>query len=181
RIGVEGGDDGRLVAVEQRARGERRRPTRVDPAVQGEDQHRRLQARVLVELVEVAHGPRRIRRCGSTPVSWTDRDQEERMSIDVTDATFEAEVIERSTTVPVVVDLWAEWCGPCRTLGPIIEKVVDETQGKVVLAKVDVDANPMVSQAFRVQGIPAVHAVVDRRPVDSFVGAQPENVVRAFV
>lgn len=108
-------------------------------------------------------------------------EQEEPMSIDVTDATFEAEVIERSATVPVVVDLWAEWCGPCRTLGPILEKVVDETQGKVVLAKVDVDANPMVSQAFRVQGIPAVHAVVDRRPVDSFVGAQPENVVRAFV
>jgi putative thioredoxin len=103
------------------------------------------------------------------------------MSIDVTDATFEAEVIERSITTPVVVDLWAEWCGPCKTLGPILEKVVDATGGKVVLAKVDVDANPAVSQAFRVQGIPAVHAVRDRRPVDSFVGAQPEAVVQAFV
>ena len=103
------------------------------------------------------------------------------MSIDVTDATFEAEVIERSAVTPVVVDLWAEWCGPCKTLGPIIEKVVDETGGKVVLAKVDVDANPAVAQAFRVQGIPAVHAIKDRRPVDSFVGAQPEAVVRSFV
>ncbi len=103
------------------------------------------------------------------------------MSIDVTDATFEAEVIERSTTMPVVVDLWAEWCGPCKTLGPILEKVVDATEGRVLLAKVDVDTNPGVAQAFRVQGIPAVHAVKDRRPVDSFVGAQPESVVQAFI
>ena len=103
------------------------------------------------------------------------------MSIDVTDATFEAEVIERSTVTPVVVDLWAEWCGPCKTLGPILDKVIDATEGRVVLAKVDVDANPAVSQAFRVQGIPAVHAVKDRRPVDSFVGAQPEAIVQAFV
>jgi putative thioredoxin len=103
------------------------------------------------------------------------------MSIDVTDATFEAEVIERSATTPVVVDLWAEWCGPCKTLGPILETVIGETDGKVVLAKVDVDANPGVSQAFRVQSIPAVHAVVDRRPVDQFVGAQPEHAVREFV
>ena len=73
--------------------------------------------------------------------------------IDVTDATFEAEVIEKSKEVPVVVDLWAEWCGPCKTLGPILEKVIDATNGKVVLAKIDVDANPGVSQAFKVQSI----------------------------
>src|SRR3546814_11686380 len=95
------------------------------------------------------------------------------MSIDVTDATFATDVVERSKSVPVVVDLWAEWCGPCKTLGPIIEKVIAETDGKVVLAKVDVDTNPQVANAFQVQGIPAVHAVRDGRVVDSFVGAQP--------
>lgn len=103
------------------------------------------------------------------------------MSIDVTDATFPTEVVERSKQVPVVVDLWAEWCGPCRTLGPILEKVVDETAGKVVLAKVDVDANPQVAAAFQVQGIPAVFALRDGKVVDTFVGAQPEAQVRAFV
>ena len=77
------------------------------------------------------------------------------MVIDVTDATFQTEVIERSHTVPVIVDLWAPWCGPCRTLGPIIEKVVEATGGKVVLVKVDTDQNPAISQAFEVQSIPA--------------------------
>ena len=101
--------------------------------------------------------------------------------VDVSDATFEQEVIERSKQVPVVVDLWAEWCGPCKTLGPIIEKVIDETGGKVVLAKVDVDANPQVSRAFQVQSIPAVYALRDGKVVDGFVGAQPEAVVRKWV
>ncbi|MGI9576691.1 MAG: thioredoxin domain-containing protein [Microthrixaceae bacterium] len=100
---------------------------------------------------------------------------------DVTDATFQTAVIERSAAVPVVVDLWAEWCGPCKTLGPIIEKVVAETQGKVELAKVDVDANPQIANAFQAQSIPAVHAIVDGKVADSFVGAQPESVVREFV
>jgi len=103
------------------------------------------------------------------------------MSVDVTDATFGTEVMERSKSVPVVVDLWAEWCGPCRTLGPILEKVIGETGGKVVLAKVDVDSNPNIAQAFQVQGIPAVHALRDGRIVDGFVGAQPEATVRRFV
>jgi putative thioredoxin len=102
-------------------------------------------------------------------------------AIDVTDATFEAEVIERSAQVPVVIDLWAEWCGPCKTLGPIIEKVVDETGGRVVLAKVDVDANPQLSQALRVQSIPAVFVAKDRKLFQGFIGAQPEEVVRQFV
>jgi putative thioredoxin len=100
---------------------------------------------------------------------------------DVTDATFGTAVMERSMTVPVVIDLWAEWCGPCKTLGPIIEKVVEETNGAVELAKVDVDANPQISQAFKVQSIPAVYAIVEGKIVDTFIGAQPESVVRAFV
>lgn len=103
------------------------------------------------------------------------------MSIDVTDATFPTEVVERSKTVPVVVDLWAEWCGPCKQLGPILEKVIGETAGKVVLAKVDVDTNRQTADAFQVQGIPAVFALKDGRIVDQFVGAQPEAAVREFV
>lgn len=101
--------------------------------------------------------------------------------VDVTDATFETEILERSDQVPVVVDLWAPWCGPCRTLGPILEKVIDETQGKVVLAKVNTDENPGLSQMFQVQGIPAVYAVKDRTVISHFVGAQPEATVRQFV
>jgi len=103
------------------------------------------------------------------------------MSIDVTDATFPADVVERSRQVPVVVDLWAEWCGPCKTLGPILEKVIDETGGKVLLAKVDVDTNQQTAAAFQVQGIPAVYALRDGKVVDGFVGAQPEAAVREFV
>jgi putative thioredoxin len=103
------------------------------------------------------------------------------VSIDVTDTSFQADVLDRSAANPVVVDLWAPWCGPCRTLSPILEKVIDETDGKVVLAKVNVDENPQVSQAFRVQGIPAVYAVADGKVVSGFVGAQPETAVRQFI
>lgn len=103
------------------------------------------------------------------------------MAIDVTDATFQTEVIERSATTPVVVDLWAPWCGPCRTLGPILEKVIDETAGQVVMVKVNVDENPGISQAFGVQSIPLVVALKDGQPVDGFLGAQPEAAVRTFV
>jgi len=101
--------------------------------------------------------------------------------VDVTDATFETEMLERSDQVPVVVDLWAPWCGPCRTLGPILEQVIGETDGKVVLAKINTDENPQLSQMFQVQGIPAVYALKDRKVVSQFVGAQPESVVRQFV
>jgi len=103
------------------------------------------------------------------------------MAIDVTDATFQTEVIDRSHQVPVIIDLWAPWCGPCRTLGPIIEKVVDATAGKVVLVKVDTDQNPAISQAFEVQSIPAVFAMKDGKVVDGFIGAQPEHTVQQFV
>lgn len=101
--------------------------------------------------------------------------------IDVTDDTFETDVLDRSTQVPVVIDLWAPWCGPCRTLGPILEKVVDATDGRVELTKVNVDENPRVSATFRVQSIPAVFAVKDRNVVDAFIGALPEEQVAEFV
>jgi putative thioredoxin len=102
-------------------------------------------------------------------------------AIDVTDATFEAEVLARSDSVPVVVDLWAPWCGPCRTLGPIIEKVVDDTAGRTVLAKINIDENPRAAQTFQVQSIPAVFAIRDRKIVNGFIGAQGESAVKAFV
>lgn len=101
--------------------------------------------------------------------------------VDVSDATFETEVLERSQSTPVVVDLWAPWCGPCRTLGPIIEESVDATGGKVVLVKVNVDENPGVSQAFRVQSIPAVYAMKEGKVVDGFVGAYPKEEIDRFV
>jgi putative thioredoxin len=103
------------------------------------------------------------------------------MAIDVTDATFQTEVIDRSATTPVVVDLWAPWCGPCTTLGPILDKVVGETDGQVVLVKVDIDQNPAIAQAFRVQSIPMVVAFDNGQPVDAFMGAQGEHEVREFV
>ncbi|MFS0732841.1 tetratricopeptide repeat protein [Microbacterium sp. 1P10UB] len=97
--------------------------------------------------------------------------------MDVTDETF-PQVLELSRTVPIVVDLWAEWCGPCKQLSPILERVVTELAGRVVLAKVDVDANPQLSQAFRAQSIPMVVALVAGQPVPLFTGAVPEAQVR---
>jgi putative thioredoxin len=100
--------------------------------------------------------------------------------IDVTEATFKDEIIDRSFAVPVVVDLWATWCGPCKTLSPILERLAGEYAGRLVLAKIDVDANPQVSQAFRVQSIPTVVAVIMGQVVPLFTGALPEPQVRAF-
>ena len=100
---------------------------------------------------------------------------------DVTDATFATAVVERSHTVAVVVDLWAPWCEPCKTLGPILEQVVAATDGAVELAKVNVDESPQTAQAFQVQGIPAVYAMRDGKVVDGFVGAQGEAAVAEFV
>ena len=101
--------------------------------------------------------------------------------MDVTDQTFQADVLERSATVPVVVDLWAPWCGPCTTLGPMLEKAVADTGGAVELVKVNVDENPRIAEAFQVQSIPAVFAISNGQVVDQFIGALPEAQVSAFV
>lgn len=103
------------------------------------------------------------------------------MALDVTDDTFQTEVVERSMHTPVIVDLWAPWCGPCKTIGPILEQIIDATDGKVVLAKVNVDENPGVNEAFQVQSIPAVYAMSGGQVVDGFVGAYPADVIQEFV
>jgi putative thioredoxin len=94
---------------------------------------------------------------------------------------FMVDVVEASKTVPVLVDFWAPWCGPCKTLGPILEKIVREAKGKIKLVKIDIDQNPDVATQMRVQSIPAVFAFVDGRPVDGFMGALPESQIKQFI
>jgi putative thioredoxin len=101
--------------------------------------------------------------------------------IDVTEETFNTEVAARSRTTPVIVDLWADWCGPCKQLSPVLEKLANEAAGAWVLAKIDVDANPRLAQAFQAQSIPMVVAIVGGQMVDAFLGAMPEAQVRQWL
>ncbi len=101
--------------------------------------------------------------------------------VDVTDSTFMNEVVQASRETPVIVDFWAPWCGPCKTLGPILEQAVAAANGKVRLAKIDIDKNPMVASQMRIQSIPAVYAFVDGQPVDGFMGAVSPGEVNDFV
>ena len=103
------------------------------------------------------------------------------MAIDVDEAGFEQAVIERSRSVPVLVDFWAEWCGPCHMLAPVIERAVAATDGAVELVKIDIDANPGIARRYGIQGIPNVKAFRDGELVDEFTGAQPPAVVERFV
>jgi putative thioredoxin len=100
---------------------------------------------------------------------------------DIGQKEFMAEVIDASKTVPVIVDFWAPWCGPCKTLGPMLEKAVAATKGKVKMVKVDIDKNQAIAQQMRIQSIPAVYAFKGGRPIDGFVGALPESQIKQFV
>ena len=128
-----------------------------------------------------ASAQRRQRAAEQGPAAGGQAGEQSGLIIEVTDETFNTDVVARSRSVPVVLDLWAEWCGPCKQLGPILEKLAIEANGAFVLAKVDVDANPQLSAALQVQSIPMVVAVVAGQVADGFLGAIPESQVREWL
>lgn len=101
--------------------------------------------------------------------------------IEVNDKDFQEKVVEQSNKIPVVADFWADWCGPCRALGPVLEKLVKEYEGKFILAKVNVEEAQLVSQMFEIRGIPAVKLFKDGKVVDEFVGALPEEHIKKWL
>lgn len=103
------------------------------------------------------------------------------MAVDVTDASFQTDVVEKSKTTPVLVDFWAPWCEPCKTLTPILERTTDATGGQVVLAKVNIDENPGLMQAFGIKSVPTVVIFKDGQPLDAFMGGQPEHMIQNLV
>ena len=105
---------------------------------------------------------------------------DEKNKIEINDDNFEKEVIEKSKQIPVVVDFWATWCGPCLMLGPVLEKMVDEFDGKFILAKLDATSNPKTSQEYEIRSIPAVKLFKDGKVFDEFIGALPESQLRAW-
>jgi putative thioredoxin len=133
-----------------------------------------------VDLAAVAAAAQRRQQAAAQPAG-TGASPAGSAVVDVTEADFQQVVLEQSMTVPVVVDLWAEWCGPCKQLSPVLEKLAGEYGGRFLLAKVDVDANPRLGQVFQAQSIPMVVAVIQGQPVPLFQGALPEQQVRAYL
>ena len=118
---------------------------------------------------------------GTPDAGTPDAGQASAFVIEVTEETFNTEVALRSKTTPVIVDLWAEWCGPCKQLSPVLDKLAGEAAGAWILAKIDVDANPRLAQAFQAQSIPMVGAIIGGQMVDAFLGAMPESQIRQWL
>ena len=134
-----------------------------------------------VDLAAVKARSEAAARAATAPAAGNEAAASGAYVVDVTEQTFQAEVIERSVQVPVIVDLWATWCEPCKQLSPVLERLAEASGGAWALAKVDIDANPRIRQAFGVQSVPTVVAVVGGQPVDGFSGALPEPEVRKWI